>query len=111
MIDAKKAVGEAKKYFADFFPEQQDTFRLEEIKFDEKKKFWNITLSFYDAKDSKNINTYNTDFESIFNRSISPTPTSPEPKLSSYWQGNRVYKTVHVNANDGSVKGIEIRKF
>lgn len=109
MIDAKKAVGEAKKYFADFFPEEKDTFRLEEIQFDDEKKFWNITLSFYDAKDSKNVNTYNTNFESIFNKPMS-LPKSSEPTLSSYWQGSRVYKRILVNADDGSIKSVEIRK-
>ncbi len=89
MIDAKKAVGEAKKYFADFYPEQEKTFRLEEIKFDEEKKFWNITLSFYDEQDRK-----------AMSMSV----------LSNLKGENRVYKSLFINAEDASVKSMEIRK-
>ena len=100
MLDMKMAVQKAKDYVIDVYStEKIQGLLLEEVEFDEQSNTWFVTYSFYIENNEPEEPIRSTSASAIM------AFTNSYPK-----QYKHMYKILIINASDGSLVSMKIRK-
>lgn len=88
MIDVKEAFESATKYFKDMYGESVQGVAIEEIELSDDEKYWYITIGYIDRSQ----------------------PLGAPGLLYDPFGTKRAYKIFEIDANNGIVKSMKIRK-
>ena len=92
MLTVKDAVQAAQRWVRDLYPEEDlQHLRLEEVKLSDDERLWNITLGWAESAVREP-----TSLSAMFSQDLRTLP--------------RVYKTLEVDSESGTVKSMKIRE-